>query len=681
MRPTRALVCAALLMAPATAAAQDWNSDEVLALIGRSIQRRIEVRTDSGLRDYRARAHGFVFFLAQLGELSEPPRLVKSDQLELEVYWRSPGRIKQRIVGWRDKADLPTDIRYHRDHLGIVANNFGDRIGLGHEEEVRNVPHPLAPDGLELYDYVLLDSLTMRLPQRSVRVYRVRTRPKDLGSDGVIGTLFIDVDEAELVIFRFNFTRNSYVDETLEDITIVLENSLWDGTYWLPHRQEIEIRRRSSWLDLPARGIIRGRWEIDSYEFNVGTSESVFRGAEIVAASQQERDQFPWQQSLEAEVREITDPALNLDVEAVRAEVRRFTDDRVLTGLATAQASATRVSELLRFNRVEGLALGFGAIARPGGGVAELRGLLSYGISDQEVKARLAAERRIGRFTIGLNAYRQIEDVADELVISQALNSITAQEVGRDYGDYSLASGARATLGLELGARGQLKLGFGLDHSISVPIVASPATGTFRENPDLGVGTLGLATLRIERRSAGITVGRGASGQIAVEGGTGAGIRYVRVHGAGQLRTPLGGTDLIARAWAGWGSPELPARRSFVLGGRGDLVSDPFRSWGGRYGAFGVLEWRLPVPFPAVPLGTMVSTGDRIFVLPFVGVGGAGGTANGDVPWVPSDGLVGVVGLGVEWFHNLFRTDVAVSLRDPRVGLIIDVNRALWSIL
>jgi hypothetical protein len=653
----------------------------VLALIGRSIQRRIEVRTDSGLRDYRARAHGFVFFLAQLGELSEPPRLVKSDQLELEVYWQAPGRSKQRIIGWRDKADLPTDIRYHRDHLGIVTNNFGDRIGLGHEEEVRNVPHPLAPDARELYDYVLLDSLTMRLPRRSVRVYRVRVRPKDLAAYGVIGTLFIDVDEAELIQFRFNFTRNSYVDETLEDITIVLENSLWDGKYWLPHRQEIEIRRRSSWLDLPARGIIRGRWEIDSYEFNLGTSPTLFRGPEIVAAPQEERNQFAWRQSLEAEVREITDPALTLDVEAVRAEVKRFTADRVLTGLATAQAGATQVSELLRFNRVEGLALGFGGILRPGGGAAELRGWVSYGISDHEVKARFAARRRIGRLALGLEAHRRIQDVADDLAISPALNSITAQEVGKDYGDYYMASSGRAIVGWQLGARSEVRLGIGVEHSASVAVTARPATGTFRDNPALGAGTFGVATLQLERRSAGITVGRGASGHVSLEGGVGEGTKYLRVRGAGQLRFPLGGTDVTTRAWAGWGSRDLPALRSFVLGGRGDLVSDPFRKWGGRYAAFGMVEWRFPVPFPSVPLGTMVSTGDRIFLAPFVGFGGAGGTLTRDVPWAASDGVTGVVGLGVEWFHNLFRTDLAVSLREPRIGFTIDVNRALWSIL
>ena len=116
-----------------------------MQLVSRGIAHRAERQADSSLRDFRVRAHGFVFFLGQFGEgLAEPPRLVKSDELVLEVYWKAPNLSKQVIIGWRDRADLPTDIQYHRDHLGIVQNNFGDRIRLGQGDEVRDVPHPLS---------------------------------------------------------------------------------------------------------------------------------------------------------------------------------------------------------------------------------------------------------------------------------------------------------------------------------------------------------------------------------------------------------------------------------------------------------------------------------------------------------------------------------------------------------
>ena len=136
----RLLLAVALLVPLEGLSAQAWNSDAALALARRAIERRDRMVSDTALRDYKAQAHGFLFFLGQFGEgLTEPPRLVKADQLELEVYWKAPALSKQRIVGWRDRADLPTDIVYHRDHLGIIANNFGAAIRLGEGDEVRDV--------------------------------------------------------------------------------------------------------------------------------------------------------------------------------------------------------------------------------------------------------------------------------------------------------------------------------------------------------------------------------------------------------------------------------------------------------------------------------------------------------------------------------------------------------------
>ena len=235
----------------------------------RGSARRQLIQADTSLRSYQARAHGFVFFLAQVGQgLTEPPRLVKADELQLEVYWRAPSLSKQTILGWRDGTWLPTDINYHRDHLGVVTNNYGNRIRIGGGDEVRDVIHPLSPEGLGRYDFALQDSLELQANTRTVRVYEVAVRPKSFAEPLVIGTLYLDVETAEVVEFRFSFTPSSYLDAELEDISIVLENALYEGRYWLPERQEIEIRRRTTWLDFPARGIIQGRWEIGDYELN-----------------------------------------------------------------------------------------------------------------------------------------------------------------------------------------------------------------------------------------------------------------------------------------------------------------------------------------------------------------------------------------------------------------------------
>ncbi len=239
------LLAVTLLAGPL--AAQEWNTPEAATLVRRAVERRLEAETDSGLTAYRARAHGFVFFLAQVGDgFREPPRLVKADELDVEVYWRAPGRSKQVILGWRDGSFLPTDISYHRDHLGIVTNNFGHLIRLGEGDEVRDAIHPLSPQGLTLYDYALQDSIRIRSGPEVLTVLEVLARPRDPKRPLVVGTLYIDAATAELVRFRFSFTRAAYRERGLEDITVVLENALHEGRYWLPFRQEIEIRRRTT---------------------------------------------------------------------------------------------------------------------------------------------------------------------------------------------------------------------------------------------------------------------------------------------------------------------------------------------------------------------------------------------------------------------------------------------------
>src|SRR2546425_11094893 len=304
-----------VLVPPAPAAAQAWNSDAALALARRAVLRRGGAVADSSLHDYKAQAHGFLFFLGAFGQgLADPPRLVKADQLELEVYWKAPASSKQRVVGWRDRAELPTDINYHRDHLGIVQNNFGAAIRLGEGDEVRDVPHPLSAAGPDLYDYALADSTTITFPQREVRVVALHVRPKNFDAPRIVGTLYVDAATADLVRLAFNFTPRAYLDAQLEDVSIVLDNALWEGRFWLPYRPEREIRRRATWLAGPARGIIHARWDIEGDVFNLGLAASWFQGDEITFLPKAERDSFPWPEPLTEAIQDIAEPVRQNDL-------------------------------------------------------------------------------------------------------------------------------------------------------------------------------------------------------------------------------------------------------------------------------------------------------------------------------------------------------------------------------
>src|SRR5687768_5267096 len=381
---------AAAALLPGKAAAQTWNDERTLALVARATERRAQQLADTGLVDYRASARGYLTFLAQLGEgFPEPPKIVKADELALEVYWRAPNLSKQRIVGRRDTLLLPTDINYHRDHLGIVQNNFPDIIRLGEGDEVSDVPHPLSARGAREYDFAITDSLAIRLSTRAVEAYRVSVRPRDDRQPRVIGAVFIDRETGEVLRMAFSFTRAAFLDTQLENISIVLENVLIEGRFWLPSRQEIEIVRTGAWLDYPARGIIRGRWEISGYAVNQGIPAGVFRGPEIVVADPEQLQRQVWSgnilDSLPADVRASSEET----VRAVQEEARRLVRAEALARVKRTTLSARRISDFVRFNRVEGLALGAGLARRMGSGLGiSARG--RWGIDDGAAKGRAA---------------------------------------------------------------------------------------------------------------------------------------------------------------------------------------------------------------------------------------------------------------------------------------------------
>lgn len=687
--PCIATLATALLVAlpalPGRAAAQAWDDSTVRALVARAIARRNAALADTGLRTFTAHAHGFVFFLGQIGEgMSEPPRLIKADQLELQVYWKAPNFSKQLIVGWRDRMDLPTDIAYHRDHLGIAMNNFPDRIRLGEGDEVRDVPHPLAPNGPALYAYALKDSLTIALPDRTIHVYEVLVRPRDFHAPRLVGSLYLDVDQGDLVRMSFEFTRAAYLDPQLEDITVSIENGLFDGRYWLPYRQEISIRRRGTWLDFPVRGIIQGRWEIGSYAINQPIPGGIFALGphEIVPLDPAVRDTFPWKDPIGADIRALADAPRDLDFAAVRAQVEAVAVGHAVDGLKRAQLGGASVSDFAHFNRVEGVALGLGATLRATNDATVLHVRAGTATATTLVTgaAQLAARR--GAWTWSLGGTREVRDLGDEPVISGVVNSLSAQETGADFGDYYLATGAEGGASVLLGGRTSLEAAAGWERVGSLATHAGWARGAFTDpNPSVGGGSWSLARLTLRRQAPSFTMERGLSGRLELEGGTGTS-SYARAYGSLWWQVPAGSGWLVARAAAGAATHDLPAHRAFVLGGRGTLPGEGFRAYAGRASAWGSLEWRLPVAVPEIPLGSYAGTGRTLTLIPFAALGWVGdGHPAALALGGPSRGVRPVVGLGVGWLHDLVRCDVGYALRTGRLGASVDVSREFWGIL
>ncbi len=690
LRLFAAMAAACCLLGPLVTPARaqsEWNDARTMALVHRATELRERQLADTALHDWRAIARGYVTFLAQLGEgFTEPPKVIKADELALEVYWRSPGLSKQRIIGRRDTLLLPTDIAYHRDHLGIVQNNFPEVIRIGDGDEVRDVPHPLSPQGLTVYEYAIGDSIEMRFPDRTIAVAIVRVRPLDDTQPRAVGALFIERETAQLVRMAFNFTRAAFVDRQLEDLAIVLDNALVSGSFWLPRRQEIEIRRAGTWMDFPVRGIIRGRWEICCHAVNTGLELALFNGPEIVQAPERVMAAHRWGgailDSLPPDVRAPTDP----EVRIIQEEARRLVRAQALARSRQATIAARGVSDVVRVRRAEGLALGAG-ISRALGGGRRAAVQARYGLSDEQLKGRLGLSWvRASGVGLHLFAEREYRDAGDIVERSGLVNSIAAQEFGSDATEPfdTRSAGVAIDLGRTLGMAWRLSGAY--EHHEPVQVVATPSRGRYEpviDALDARTVRVGLAFDRPTALFIGGTELRLHGELRAVsfrpralslgEPGT------VRLFVDATIERPVGSHRLISRtalAAVEAIAEVVPAQELVYLGGP---VSGPGYSYHelvGEIGGSQRLEWRIPAPFFAIPLGRFGEAPPRMTVAPFASVVFLARTWHErPAGWYPS------VGTGALLFFDALRLDVGRGLRDGRWTFSVDVTPELWRVL
>ena len=682
------LFAAACVAAPARA--QDWNDLRTRELVSRAVDRRARQLADTSLADYTASAHGYLTFLAQLGEgLFLPPKVVRADQLELEVYWKAPNFSKQWIVGRRDTLLLPTDIQYHRDHLGIVQNNFPDIIRLGDGDEVRDVPHPLSLPGLAAYDFALGDSLRLQIPGRTIDVYEVKVRPRNDRAAAAVGALYIARDDAQVVRMAFSFTRSALKDPQLEDVSVILENSLIEEKFWLPRRQEIEIRRSGTWMDFPVKGIIRGRWDIRDYKVNAGGTVAVSPGPEIVYAPPGRRAgyRFPVTSILDSLPGGVL-VATNDDVRAVQEEARRLVRAQALARARTTRPAARSISDLAQVNRVEGFAAGGGLRRRLGAGLdVVLQG--RFGVADERGKGSgsLGWTGADGR-SLRLTGYADFREVADDAESSRARSSIGAQEFGADLTQPFGVRGVSFTVAGHAASLWRWSAEASGEAQRALKVHAVPARGSYAPTLAADRGDARRLTIRLDRPKAPWTAGNllqfrtearlshfVPEARSASLGAT----TVARVYAAAEVERSAGRSTLVGRLSGGgvWGSDGIPLQDGLFAGG-------PLSGPGYAYHAFrgtGIgtvrVEIRRPVPFVAVPLGRWGRVPGAMQLAPYVGAVSVLGRAKGQ----GANGVFPYVGVGAITVFDLLRLDVARGLRGGGWRFGVDLMRDFWSIL
>jgi hypothetical protein len=480
----------------------------------------------------------------------------------------------------------------------------------------------------------------------------------------------------------------------------------------LPSRQELEIRRAGTWLEYPVRGIIRGRWEIGDYQFNLGTPAPTFAGDEIVLAPPAERAKYRWpgtiMDSLPSDVRATVDP----DIKRVLDEARVLVRAQALQRVQAMRLSAPHASDFVHVNRVEGLAIGAGFRSRVFPDVS-LIGRARYGTDDRAAKGlgELRWEEASGA-SVGLFGSRDFADIGDQPERSVLLNSVAAQEFGSDLTDpYRVdAVGAR----FEAQWRGtELAIAATREWQSSASVHASPATGFYELTPNVASLAGNRLALTMHRPSADwFAPGRlqldarvsvfAFDAPLLVGSSKPSATPVLRLSTTIEHRSNFAHSTLVVREQAaGAFATRPPAQELVYFGGPISAPGFALHSIAGTAGSSTRVELQSPIPFIPIPLGRFGRVPGQARLAPYVNLSGVRGTI--DCPavsrtrcpelthgWYPSAGVALLtvfdvlrfdVAHGLNYGSATLLSGGAVPRLDRGWAFNVDVTREFWSIL
>ena len=193
---------------------------------------------------------------------------------------------------------------------------------------MRDVPHPLSPAGLDAYDFAITDSLRDRLPgAHASRSTRSRCARRTIASRASSARCTSIATTRRSCAWRSTSRARRF--STTRWRTCSSSSRTASSTDASGSRASRRSRSAAAgtWLDYPIRGIIRGRWVIGDYQFNIGFSPAMFGGPEIVHAPKADaatRVHFGGRilDSLPPDVRAVTDADIQRVQDEARALVR-----------------------------------------------------------------------------------------------------------------------------------------------------------------------------------------------------------------------------------------------------------------------------------------------------------------------------------------------------------------------
>jgi len=686
----RAILAGALLLAllpdPLPAQAREaggWNEPRVLDLVERAREARRTLITDGGLQSYRALTEGHIYFFVDPEEGERA--LIRLDQVAVELRWQAPDIVQQHLLGERSETRLPVrEFRYYLDRLTLVQYGFGDEIQVGSGMDVAGVPHPFAPlpggdPARAPYDFRLADSLAIQLPgePEPIRLYELEVRPRDPAAPGILGRVLVDRRSGNIVRMQFTFTPTSYVDRRTDRIEVELDYGLWEGRYWLPNLQRIEVRRELPELDIGIGTVIRAVLRTRDYELNVPFPEVLRLLPPVTQAPAEARRSYSFPEGLfDALDRDgLADAALDVDPREVRARAAELLRNQPPSGLSPFRLHLPRISSGLRFNRAEGLYLGMGGSVTPRGDLRiRMHGGFAFGARSPSAELRVEGTGDPSlTWTLGA-AFRERADLGLDPGSDPILSSLSALVRGEDYLDPFYRSFAGGSLQWTRSPGHSVRFEWMAEshRSLEREVDAAPldAARRFRPVRPVAEGGFGRMGISVSERMAWPWDGRGSlSGGAALLGGrAGTG---VALSGSTEARWgPASGTRELSLTLRGegWLGESLPQGHR-LLGGRATLPGFPYRSFAGAHAVVGSLQATTDLKGALLRLRGGIHGGWAGKLDPGVaeawGVRETGGVRAGVT-----------MGLGIGW--DILRLEGARGLNGGEWQLLLSVDPRWW---
>ena len=522
------------------------------------------------------------------------------------LRWTRSGINHQRVIGYRAQSAGLSMLSIARTGW-LNPTLYGNRLRIRtRQSDTANAPsrraesarrdgsdtlpavHPLATDRDQFYRFSGGDTVvTMRVGDRAIPIVYVRVEPRPDVTGRVLlfdGELALDASRGALVRLRGHFVRvneqRGLMGRLMEAVAFIdYENAEREERFWLPARQRIELQVAS-----PVTGEGRAVIRIVSRFGAVAVNDTTLDAATLAAADSlraiaARRFSFAPRDSVDRYDR--WQGAMGTLTAGMRAD--DFDDigpDRWrATGEPRVDITAPRGSDMLRFNRVEGLYTGAGvrvALRDLAPGVT-LRATGGWAWAEGVARGRVSVERRRAPWTLELRGGRSLDHTNDfpmPLDSGPSVFSAFGSRDAYDYVDRRTATFATLYRGASRALATRLELGVGDDRYRPSSYVRGPFGGDrYRENRGVDEGgylrTAAILEWRPDVSAEFMRPGIGA--RLSYERGDGT-LSWQRAEARVTMRKVFGRLAAVARGDVGTvtGS-RIPAQQLFELGDRQGL--------------------------------------------------------------------------------------------------------------